>query len=579
MSQAVSSEALPTAQKPWMGFWGSDIPSPKDAECTVYEYIQRKTVGLDHHIALNYFGTKITYGELKKNVDLTAKAYQKLGLKAGDIVTVCSVMTPETVYSFYALDMLGVTLNMADPRTSSHGLREYIEEVHSKVVVALSVVYDKIKKAVEGTEVEHVIVISPADSLPPVKKFAYGLKEKKPKYQSNVLSWHDFIQSAQGASPVEPVPYSPDRAIVIMHTGGTTGKPKGVLLGDRAVNSLALQYLFKTGGEPGQRFLNVMPPFIAYGYGLGIHAPLSSGMEIILIPQFDPKKFGRLLMKYRAEHTAGVPMHYQNMLTDKKLKNAKMPFLITTGCGGDGISALDEDLVNEFFKAHKVPFPLCKGYGMTEVMAAATRNFENHNRRGSVGIPMVLTNVGIFKPGTDEELGFETEGEVCICSPTMMMGYYGMPNETAAVIRQHRDGQMWVHTGDLGRMDKEGFVYIANRIKRIIIRHDGFKIFPYIIENKILSVEGIEAVCAVAVQDPEHKQGKLPFVFLKTNADFNGNQAELQQKIQDICVADLPEYMQPLGFRFVDEMPRTTVGKLDYLSLEKQAKKLFEENK
>ena len=561
----------PSEEKVWMKYWEDVKIDTSRLETSVYDFLMLENAKYADEIALVYFDRKITYGELFQNIEATTRAYSKLGVKAGDMITICSVMTPETVYSFYALSKLGATLNMVDPRTSPNGLREYVEEVKSRFVVVIAPTYEKMREAVLGTNVEKVIVNSPADSLPGVKKFLYQLTTKKGNYGPNVVEWKNFI--AFGADEPDPVavPYDENHAILIMHTGGTTGKPKGVLLSDKNLNALAVQYAAKRVDKRQDVFLNVMPPFIAYGYGCGVHAPLYGGAQIVLIPQFDPKKLGQLIKKYHPNLMAGVPLHYQNLLTDPAVRNLDLSFLHTTGSGGDSITVEDEDLVNEFFEKHNAPFKLCKGYGMTEVNAAATSCIREVNKRGSVGIPMVLTTVGIFKPDTDEELDYNEEGEICFQTPTMMLGYFQMPEETEKVLRRHSDGKIWVHSGDLGKMDEDGFVYVLSRIKRVIIRHDGFKVFPYIIENEVMPLHGVDAACAVAVKDPEHKQGNLPFLFIKPMPGYEDH-VVLEKVLRKACAEALPEYVQPAGYAFVDEFPYTQAGKVDYRALEEQAK-------
>ena len=561
----------PSEEKVWTKYWADAQIDTSRLDTTVYDFLMLENAKYAAETALVYFDRKITYGELFAHIEETAKAYSRLGVKAGDMVTICSVMTPETIYSFYALSKLGATLNMVDPRTSPNGLREYVEEVKSRFVVVIAPAYVKMREAVLGTGVEKVIVNSPADSLPGLKRFLYNLTTKKGDYGPNVVEWKKFI--ADGAKEPTPMamPFDEKHPILIMHTGGTTGKPKGVLLSDKNLNALAVQYATKRVTERQNIFLNVMPPFIAYGYGCGVHAPLYGGAQIVLIPQFDPKKLGQLMKKYRPNLMAGVPLHYQNLLTDPAVKNLDLSFLHTTGSGGDSITVEDEDLVNEFFEKHNAPFKLCKGYGMTEVCAAATSCIREVNRRGSVGVPMVLTTVGIFKPDTDEELGYNEEGEICFRTPTTMLGYYEMPDETEKVLQRHSDGEIWVHSGDLGKMDEDGFVYVLNRIKRVIIRHDGFKVFPYIIENEVMPIKGVDAACAVAVKDPEHRQGKLPFLFIKPLPGYEDH-AALEKVLRRACEADLPEYVQPAGYAFVDEFPYTGIGKVDYRALEEKAR-------
>ena len=469
---------------------------------------------------------------------------------------------------FSALDLLGATPNMVDPRMSIQGIKEYIEEVHSEIVCVLHVAYPKIKEAVKGLDVRHVVVSSPADSLPAIKKILYKVANRDGnRYESNVLMWLDFAAKGAAGANFDTNPYDPAHAAVIVHTGGTTGSPKGVMLGDKALNALALQ-MSRMQFKRKQRMLNIMPPFIAYGYANGVHLPLSEGAEVVLIPQFDASAFGSLLKKYHPEHTAGVTLHYQMLARDSSMKNADLSYLVTAGCGGDAISTGTEDEVNAFLAAHNAPYKISKGYGMTEVASTATVNFRNVNKRGSVGIPLYLTNIGIFKPGTDEELDYNVEGEICISGPNMMLGYYGKPEETEAIKIRHSDGQEWIHTGDIGWMDEEGYLFICSRIKRLIIRHDGFKVFPSAIENVISQHPDIAVSCAVPTKDPDREQGELPFVYLQRKEGGGKSQEEIKKEVAALCKQNLAEYAVPLEYAFIENMPYTAIGKIDYLKLE-----------
>ena len=561
----------PTNLKPWLKLWGENLPKEQEAETTIYDFIyKRNEHGMDK-TALLYFDCPITYRQVFEEINKSALAFSALGVKKGDIVTICSVMTPETIYAFYALDLLGAVANMVDPRTSAEGFREYINEVDSKVVCTLDLVYDKMIEGIKGTNVTALVTMSPADSIRGIKKVLYNLTHKKPgKGVKGVMTWDQFIANGKSVKKITPVPYDPTHACVICHTGGTTGFPKGVLLSDKNLNALALQMAVNRFA-PDQLGLNIMPPFIAYGYGNGVHLPFYASSVIVLIPNFDPKDFGKLLKKYKPHHTAGVPQHYQGLANDKSLDGVDLSFLVSTGCGGDGISTGAEEAVNKFFKEHNAKYPLCKGYGMTEVSSAISACVGNINKLGSVGIPLHLTTVGIFKEGTDEELGFNELGEICVTGPNVMLGYYNLPEETAKVKLRHRDGQEWVHTGDVGYLDEEGYLFIKSRIKRVIIRHDGFKVFPTAIENVISRDRDVKSSCAVGIRDTAHDQGLLPKAYIEVKDNCTKTREEVLAEVKKLCHKDLAEYVVPVEYEVIEKMPYTPIGKIDYRKLEEMA--------
>lgn len=555
--------------KPWLKYYDQKFIDQTLPALSAFEYVCQRSKNHLNDTALEYYGRKFTYADLIVNVKKTAAALRGAGVKKGDIITVVSIMTPEIIALFYAADMMGATLNLVDPRYSVEGIREYIEEVDSHLLVCLNVVYERCRQASKRTNVEKVIVLSPADSLPPVMAVGYKLTTPdKNKYASNVIRWKQFIKGGEGQSTAAE-PYDPDHACVVVHTGGTTGSPKGVMLTDDCFNGIALQFqAYPKLFHRGQKLMNVMPPFIAYGFACGIHLPLVLGFTVIIIPNLDPAKLGSLVLKHKPEHMFGVPTHYQQLAADPKLRDKDLSFIINYAAGGDSLSRGAEQTVNDFLAAHGARYPIAKGYGMTEVSSAATVAAGLDNKPGSVGIPMVNTVVAAFEPGTDQELPIGQRGELCISGPCLMKGYYNKPEETAILLRRHPDGRVWAHTGDMGYLDEDGFVFLDSRIKRMIIRHDGFKVFPSMIENVVSRHPAVHQCSVVGCADKDHTQGRLPFVYIVLKADTTAKKKQVIRELERMCAEELPEYVQPVAYKFISSMPMTPVGKVDYRQLE-----------
>ena len=555
--------------KPWLKYYDQKFIDQTLPALSAFEYVCQRSKNHLNDTALEYYGRKFAYADLIVNVKKTAAALRGAGVKKGDIITVVSIMTPEIIALFYAADMMGATLNLVDPRYSVEGIREYIEEVDSHLLVCLNVVYERCRQAAKRTNVEKVIVLSPADSLPPVMAVGYKLTTPdKNKYASNVIRWKQFIKGGEGQSTAAE-PYDPDHACVVVHTGGTTGSPKGVMLTDDCFNGIALQFqAYPKLFHRGQKLMNVMPPFIAYGFACGIHLPLVLGFTVIIIPNLDPAKLGSLVLKHKPEHMFGVPTHYQQLAADPKLRDKDLSFIINYAAGGDSLSRGAEQTVNDFLAAHGARYPIAKGYGMTEVSSAATVAAGLDNKPGSVGIPMVNTVVAAFEPGTDQELPIGQRGELCISGPCLMKGYYNKPEETAILLRRHPDGRVWAHTGDMGYLDEDGFVFLDSRIKRMIIRHDGFKVFPSMIENVVSRHPAVHQCSVVGCADKDHTQGRLPFVYIVLKSDTTAKKKQVIRELERMCAEELPEYVQPAAYKFISSMPMTPVGKVDYRQLE-----------
>ena len=517
-------------------------------------------------IALQYFGRKILYGQMFSNIEKTACAYTAVGIKKGDTVTICSVMTPETIYSFYALNIIGAIANMVDPRSSVEGISEYISESNSKVVVVIDAALGKITPFLENGNVETIIVVSPADSMPFALSTFYSITNHV-KTKKGIICWPQFIKGGESIT-LSKRTYEKDLPTVIMHTGGTTGNPKGVLYSDDSYNFLSIQLDYQGSGmERGHKFLDIMPPFIAYGMACGVHQAMCAGCTLVLVPKFDPMKFDRLIMKYKPQHFWGVPTHLDAVTMSKRMKKADLSFLIRAGVGGDSLNKESEVRINEFLANHKCKYAVTKGYGMTEVNSAICVCIDRADKVGSVGIPLVHSIVSAFEPGTQNELKIGEVGEICITGPAMMIGYLNNPEETDKVMQKHADGRIWIHTGDSGYVDEDGFVFILDRIKRMIIREDGFKVYPSIIENVITKSDAVENCAVVGVRNINYTQGVNPKAFVVLNGKYDKETAI--SMIWDICRKELAEYCLPSSIVVIDELPLTPIGKIDYMSLSK----------
>lgn len=570
----ISSPVYPSKDKPWLKYYTEEQLSVPLPECTLYEMIWENNKDSLDRIAIDYFGNKVTYKQMFENIDMAAKAYAAAGVKDGDIVIVSSVTIPELIYSVYALNRLGAVPNMVDPRTSTEGIRDYILEVKATLAVTIDVAYPRIARASEGTPVEKIISISPSDSMPAVLKGVMKLKAaleaNKPVNDIPVQNWKSFIKDGKDVS-YSPVAYTPKKCCVIVHTGGTTGMPKGVMLSNdniNAVYSQAKNSPLKV--KSGDKFLNIMPPFIAYGFSLGLHLVLSWGLTEIIIPKFDPESFDKLIIKHKPNALIGVPSYFDNLRNCKKLENYDLSFIKVLLSGGDKTQPEVEDRINTFFKEHNADILLSKGYSMTECSAMGTISYDNINKLGTVGIPMPKTTISIFEEGTDRELSCGEIGEICMQSPTMMIGYYNNQEATDALLRTHSDGLKWAHTGDLGYLDVDGMVHVEGRLKRMIIRHDGFKVFPPFIEDVVVTHPAIENCCVVAQKDRVHGVGAMPFVFCTLKDGVSTEEEQIISELKDICLDEIPEYSQPVGYKFVSQLPLTPIGKVDYRALEEE---------
>lgn len=559
--------ALPSVAKPWMKYYSAEAAEAPIPACTVYQYLKKVNQDRQEEPAIDYYGKKISYGTLFENIEQAANSFTALGVKRGDIVSFLSVAVPECIASIYAINKIGATANTIDPRLDVDSIRRMVIESGSEIFVVIDVAWPKVAKIIGDIGQKKIIVQSAARSLPFIKKTALKIKVRtKIPYDEKILSWDEFLKAGEGVK-AEEAPYVGDATVAIAYTGGTTGFPKGVMLTNDSMNAVA--HNFKYAGlltAPGDRFLGIIPVFTSYGMVCGLHMPLTMGFTLIPIPKFVPPTLGKLVRTMRPNHMISTPAFYEMMMDSKAMKNFDLSFLITMGSGGDTMNEGLEKKLGQFMKSHNIKYPLAQGYGMSEVSAAASFCVNDIYKSASVGIPSVLTTIAIFDPETGEELPYGEHGEVCITGPSTMKGYFLRQEETDHVLRRHDDGQIWVHSGDIGYMDEDGFVFIKGRVKRMITRFDGHKVFPVNIESMVSEHEMVHNCCVIGVDDREHSQGQYPMILVELTEGTDKSAACVH--IFAECMQKLEERGKPVAILPVDKIPLTGSGKNDYRTLE-----------
>lgn len=566
---SITTQALkPSALKPWLKYYSEEAVHTELPKATIYQYIYENNKAHRDNIAINYFGNRISYGKLLEHIDRCAAAFTALGVQKGDVVCCASVTIPELTYVLYGLNKIGASLLVLDPRRSTVEMQPFLEKSTKKVAMVIDLAYDHVSKALEGFGFEKTVVIFPDASMPFFTRKLKQLKMPAPqiKYDGKTISYSSFVRLGNGQT-VEEVAYGENDLAAITLTGGTTGSPKGVMLSNDGFNAVALDFqLCGVRYTRNQRFLNIIPAFASYGIVSSLHMPLSLGLEVVMIPKFDPDRVGHLVKKYRPAHTLLVPAHYEKLMNSKEMQNGfDLSFLETAGSGGDTMNAGLEGKLNAFLKEHGCKYPLSQGYGMSEVSSAASCCCNGNFKSLSVGYPLLTTTISIFKPGTTEELGFNEEGEICISGPSVMLGYFNNPEETEQVLKKHPDGTVWVHSGDLGYMDEDGFIFIRGRIKRMITRFDGHKIFPTQVESVISTHKDVLSCAVVGVKDALHAQGMMAVAVMELREGCD--EKTVRSEVEQICCAELEDRGRPIDYLFVQQMPHTGMGKIDYAKL------------
>ena len=545
----------PSIDKPWLKYYSEEAINAPLPECTIYEYLYQNNRDYLQDTALIYFNRKINYGKLFENINRVESALRAVGVAKGQIVTVNLPSIPETVYLLYALSKIGAIANMIDPRSDTEMLQHYLSEAGSKVFICLDKCLPVFNAMVDKAFVETVVCISAVESLP----FA-SLIGRKLRNLGTAVTWKNFLSSVPVRCGMSSVAAADGNAPVLMtHTSGTTGLPKGVVLSNKNINAVIHQYSMGMEHHRRQKYLCVIPPFIAFGICVAVHLPLGLGMADILVPQFDPQNFYKYLKKYTPEHFTCAPMSMEPLIT--KQNTTCLSFLCTPAVGGDYINDGFENRINECLSAHGCKHQLVKGYGMTEVSSSACTTSAHCNALGSVGVPLVNMTISVFAIGTPTELTYGQEGELCFTGPNVMQGYYKNSEATAAALKLHADGQIWMHSGDIGYMSEDGHVYVVDRLKRAITV-DGQIILPAKTERVLLAHPYVEK-CAVVGNE---RSQFVAHVVLSASAVAT----EVREQLAQACDETLSENARPVKYIFCNALPLTPVGKVDYRALERR---------
>ena len=564
-----------SAAAPWLKYYGNTPASLEYPHKTMYEMVEAAAKRHPNHVAYVFMGKKTSYTEFMKRIQAAAQGLYKMGIRKGDKVTICMANTPQALDCFYALNRIGAIPNMIHPLSASQEIAFYLNFSKSKAVLTLDQFYYKVAEILPQLENPTEILIAkvvdelpaPLSALYPLTKTARAVK-KLPK--AGYTLWYDMVKAGKNTKlPAQKSRY--DSCGAILYSGGTTGTTKGIMLSNLNFNALALQTIAASGFTmeeiSNMKMLSVMPVFHGFGLGIGIHTPLVAGGTCILIPQFNVKVYAKTLMKQKPNLIPGVPTLFEALLRTEDLEGADLSFLKGIFSGGDSLSPELKKKVDAFLREHNCSEQIREGYGTTECVTASCLTPKDYARQGSIGVPFPDTYYKIVEPGTTNEVGPNIEGEICISGPTVMLGYMDNPYETANTLRRHYDGRIWLHTGDLGHMDQDGFVYFRQRIKRMIIT-SGYNVYPSQLENIIDANDKVLISCVIGVKDPYRVQRVKAYVVPMPGVEPS---EALKQEILDYCSGRIAKYAMPREIEFRKELPKTLVGKVAYRVLEEEA--------
>ncbi len=543
---------------------------PKDIqyfEGGLYDAVYESSCKWPHNIAVEYFDNQITYKDLIKRINKVAASLKAIGAEKGDRITICMPNTPEAVYMFYAINEIGAVANMIHPLSSEKEIEEYVNQADSKIMLCVDIAYPKVEAIIKDTKLEQIVVVSPTRSMDLIVRAVYKLTKGRKNHinkSQHIITWDKFLSKASRyiGNPHARVNAKDDA--VIMYSGGTTGKPKGIILSNLNFNAQALgaKYLVPELFKPDYSFMAFLPNFHAFGLGCCIHMPLYFGARTFLIPQFNPKKFKSYIKKYKVDILVGVPTVFE-YLTKIKFKKDDLKNVKYVVSGGDMISMSSKEQINDFLKAHGSKALIENGYGLTEASGGFIFSPRSIAKEpDSIGYPIPDNEVVIMDLKTKKEAKLGEDGEILVRGLSVMKGYLNDPAETAKAFIKIGN-KKYLRTGDIGYADERGVIHFRSRLKRMIVSN-GYNIYPAGIENVTLKCKDVAAAAVIGKEDKLRGEKVVVFVVPREEA----SERTIRKELGAIYKKYLARYETPREIRFIAELPKTKLAKVDFKKLE-----------
>lgn len=554
---------------PWLNFYNDIKPSLSYPDTTICGAVFAAAKKYPDAVALTYMGQDVTYKQMTDRILRLESALVSIGVKKGDRVAVCLPNIPQAVYALYAINRLGAVSGFLHPLSAVGELCHYIKELEASCVITLDSLQHTMSEVFEEIGERKLVVTSAADELRGPQSLVYRIaRGNHPKIpeSGNVVHYKKLMSQKRAVIPEEDV--SSAELAVVLFSGGTTGVPKGVMLSNKSINAMGLQTAeMSHSAVAGKKMLAAMPMFHGFGLGVCVHTALMSGADCILVPRFSVKEYAKLIKKHRPNFIAGVPTLFEALTRNTYLDGTDLCCLEGVFSGGDTLPQELKKKFDGYLKDHGARVKIREGYGATECVTASCLTPYDTEREGSIGLPFPDMFYKICKVGTSDEVPYGEEGEICISGPSVMMGYLNNPKETAEVLKIHSDGRVWLHSGDMGMMDSDGFVYFRHRLKRIIIT-SGYNVYPSQIERVLDSHESVRFSCVVGVRDAYKMQSVKAYVVLCSGyAPSDALRAELLRHLN----RHIARYAIPKEIEFRESLPMTKIGKVAYKALESEA--------
>lgn len=564
----IKNEKTENKEKPWLKYYGNVPESLNYFNGSMYDYLKDTASKNEKRSAYSFYGNEVTFKSFMKKIDKVASALKEFNIVENECVTICMPNTPESFALIYAINKIGAICNIIHPLSSTSDIERALKETNSSIIFCSDVAMPKARHI----KVKHFIMVPTSESLGKFLKTLYNIKSSlNMKLEEGMLTWHEFLNYGVGEDTY--VKRDPNSPAAIIYSGGTTGKPKGIIISNANFNAMALQtasvckYI-----SPGHSVLSALPIFHVFGLALCTHTCLVAGMKCIIVPQLNTKKINKELKKYKPSVYPAVPSLLKMSMNDSDPGSNAFKDIKVVVVGGDYLSPQVKSEYEEYLKAHGSSAVVKVGYGLSEACGfccCTAQVDEKHvnNHKGTLGIPNPDMIVKIFEPDSDVEKSVGDVGEICITGPTLMMGYINEDEETKKTLVIHNDGRTWLHTGDLGYMDKDGFIFYTSRLKRMIITN-GYNVYPIELEDIINKCKYVDTCTVVGIPHKIKSQTPKAVIVLKSNVQ---DTLEVREEIRRYCYKNIAKYAVPTEYEFRTSLPKTAVGKVAYRDLEKKS--------
>ena len=547
-----------------------------DVNKTMYQKFKESADIRKDNPCFYYYNNTISWTQAQTMVDECAAAMLANGVQKGDRVIICAPNMPQCICAIYAVNKIGAIASMLHPLSVASEAQYCKNLVGAKFAFC----FDVSEKAFTGMEDLILVKCKTASYFPktPYGFIANMLYKKKIKGKTapakgvkKLIDWSDFLKEGREYlkdNTVTPAD-DPQATAATMMTGGTTGNPKAVMLNSYAINSLSYQLVdvvdttIKMEIDPDKdAMLTALPVFHGFGFALCMNVSMCVGMPQSLFPQFDAKMCSDAIKKYHINYIFGVPDFFEKVYKAGYLKDIDMSTMKLIGSGGDVVPYSLTEKMDRLLKDNGSKFHFATGYGLTECVTVCTfTDMTREAPQGCIGLPCYNIQTMTVKPGTTQEVIGE-DGELCVYGPTLMQGYWNDPEETAKVLVKHEDGRVWLHTGDMCYITPEtGDIYYRQRLKRVY-KIAGYLVYPSFIEEAYRAMAEIYDCCAIGVGEEGKTTLKL---FVVKNRNFKDDDEEqLTNKIIEFGKQNLSKWSVPKEVEYIDKLPRTKIGKVDF---------------